>query len=630
MAKQGRGAKREKVKKVVRKSDGVLPTKKVAQKKKVARRKVAKDIGDSGFSKPSSDLIRAYPVLEEFLKVDWKNVPLRQAYGVYALCLYANLYDYLEVAGQGLIDGPDDKDCDIVYIDLDSGIAFVVQTTISDAWSKSTASTNKADDILTAVSWLLKRDVEKIPAIIRPKAAELQDLMKEGRLRQLHLLYVHNSQESASVRDSLATVAESVGSLIQDGNVSVVVREIGLTLLQQLFNSLTKQIVVTKKQTFPVYEALTERGSGWSAIQTTISGSQLHDLYVEYGEELFSANIKGFLDLLNRKTSINRRILETVIQSPERFWAYNNGVTILSSRVVYRNGAIEAKGVSVINGAQTTGVLGRAPRESASRCRVPCRFITCSNPEVVDEIVANNNTQNEIKAFDIRSNDVVQKRLQGEFQKTGITYVHRRQGAQRLDGAAIQAEALAPFLAAFHGRFQTAFRSRKAIFEDRSIYEGVFPLQITAGHCLLVEALSVAVNNHKLGLIGRHRSESLTERQADLHEFMQYSTAKLFVVSLIGELAAQILDRPLPDRFSWAVAPEYINPSWRETLVGRWIPLVESVVPLVVGSIDGDKREVVRSHSKLTEIARKVGFQIESLKSLYDSAMSPIRDISDV
>ena len=195
------------------------------------------------------------------------------------------------------------------------------------------------------------------------------------------------------------------------------------------------------------------------------------------------ANIRGFLDMLSRRTSVNRGILETVTKEPSSFWAFNNGITILTKSITKQAGATVAGGVSVINGAQTTGVLGRAPREQAAACRVPCRFVKCNDPDMVDEVIENNNTQNAIKAFDIRSNDPVQRRLFTEFASVNIVYLHRRQGAKRLSVSAIQAEALAPFLAGFHGKFQIAIRQRRTIFEDRSTYDEVFPKQLSAAIC---------------------------------------------------------------------------------------------------------------------------------------------------
>lgn len=579
-------------------------------------------------TKPPSSVLATYPVLADFFDYDWKNVPLRHAFGAYALCLYANLPDYVEVATESLTEGGDDKDCDLCLIDGEAGDAFVVQSSVADEWGKSTASTNKADDLLTALSWLLKQPYTSIPTSIRAKARDLQEQLASKQIKNLHLLFVHNFKESADVVQALSTVANSAKTLIGDPSVTVTAAEIGLGNLQHLYNSLTKQIVVEKKVTFAVRGVLEESGEEWSAIQTTIDGAILHDLWKDHKQDLFSANIRGFLDMLSRKTSINRGILDTVVRLPKQFWAFNNGVTILTKGFVYRDGAVIATGVSVINGAQTTGVLGNAPREQAAACRVPCRFIKCTQPDLVNEIIENNNTQNAIKAFDIRSNDPVQRRLQTEFAAGQITYLHRRQGAQRLGESAIQAETLAPVLAAFHGKFQIAIRQRRTIFEDRSTYGDVFPPQVSARHVLLVQSLSVALNNYKLDLVAGAKQTELDEQDQAIHDFLQFSTSKLFVVGVIGRIASAIIGHPLSDLFAWKVREDYFNDRWRTTLVSRWKLLIGSLVPAIVLFIDGDVKDAVRSSHELEETARKVGLHVKSLKHQLDAVMSPIRDIS--
>jgi hypothetical protein len=581
-------------------------------------------------TKPPKTIMSAFPVLGDFFDYDWKNIPLRHAYGVYALCLYANLPDFTEVATESLTEGGDDKDCDLCLIDSEAGDAFIVEATVGDEWNKASASTNKADDLLTALSWLLKKPYKAIPPTIRPKAIELQEALARKEIKHLHLLFVHNCRESTDAADALATVAASGKTLIGDPAVTVAALEIGLPLLQHFYNSLTKQIVVEKKITFAVNGILEEKGEGWAAVQTTIDGSILHDLWKEYKDDLFSANIRGFLDMLRRKTSVNRGILYTVTRVPNRFWAFNNGVTILTKGFTTNDHAVVARGVSVINGAQTTGVLGNAPRDQSASCRVPCRFIKCRDTELIDEIIQNNNTQNAIKAFDIRSNDPIQRRLQTEFAAAEIVYLHRRQGAQRLGESAIQAETLAPFLAAFHGSFQIAIRQRRTIFEDRSTYGEVFPPQISANHVLLVQALSVALNKYKLELVAGEKQESLNDPEKAVHEFLQFSTSKLFVIALIGRIASQIAGEALPDLFAWKAATSYFNANWRDVLVNRWQPLVESLVPIMVSQIEGDAKDVVRSNQELDKIARRVSFQVQSLRSQYDSVMSPIRDVTTV
>ena len=122
---------------------------------------------------------------------------------------------------------------------------------------------------------------------------------------------------------------------------------------------------------------------------------------------------------------------------PSRFWAYNNGVTILTRRITTSRGKLTAQGASVINGAQTTGVLGKAPR-NRGRGRVPCRFIESNDAKLVEQVIDFNNTQNAIKSFDFRSNDPSQRRLAAQFKPYGITYLHRRQGASRLPQGTIK------------------------------------------------------------------------------------------------------------------------------------------------------------------------------------------------
>lgn len=592
------------------------------------RRKVLEEA--QPLTKPASKILAAFPVLDDFFTIDWRNIPLRHAYGVYALCLYANLPDYTEVASESITEGSDDKDCDLCLIDSQTGDAFIAQVTIGDEWNKKAASTNKADDLLTALSWLMTKPYKRIPPALRPKAIELQEALARKEIDHLHLLYVHNCQQSTAVEEALATVAVAGKTLVGDAAIAVSALEIGLPKLQHLYSSLTKQIVVEKKITFHVHGTLKESGDGWEAVQTSIEGSILHDLWKEHKDDLFSANIRGFLDMLSRRTSVNRGILDTVTRVPKRFWAFNNGVTILTKGFECKDQTVVATGVSVINGDQTTGVLGNAPREQAAACRVPCRFIKCGNADVVNEIIENNNTQNAIKAFDIRSNDVVQRRLQTEFAAAKILYLHRRQGAQRLSASAIQAEALAPFLAAFHGRFQIAIRQRRTIFEDRSTYGDVFPTQISASHVLLVQSLSVALNNYKLKLVTGEKESALNEPETALLEFLKFSTAKLFIIGIIGRIASQIAGQPIPDLFAWSVKAPYLKENWRTTLVTRWEPFVESLVPVIVLHVDNNAKDVVRSTEYLEKIAKKVGFQLQSLKSQYDSVMSPIRDVCSV
>ena len=73
------------------------------------------------------------------------------------------------------------------------------------------------------------------------------------------------------------------------------------------------------------------------------------------------------------------------------------------------------RGLSIVNGAQTTGSIANAADELAETLRVPIRFVKPQNEDVIENIVRYNNSQNKIEAADYRSGDNIQQRLREEF-----------------------------------------------------------------------------------------------------------------------------------------------------------------------------------------------------------------------
>lgn len=526
-----------------------------------------------------------------------------------------------------MTEGSNDKDADLCHIDSDGDRAFVCQSYLSDDWNKQEAPSNKADDLLTALSWLRKGDLEEIPARLRTKARDLQAALSAGEISTVYLLYIHNCRESSNVQSALATVAQAAKVLL-GGNVSVTARELGLPSIQRSYDSLTKQIAVDERIRFVITRNFQLSGKRWKAVATTISGEILHNLWVKHGDDLFSANIRGFLDMLNRKSSINRGILDTIEQHPDRFWAYNNGVTILTKKIAIRGKYLTATGISVINGAQTTGVLGNASAPHVQNVQVPCRFIQCNDSEIIEDIIAYNNTQNSVKSFDYRSNDPIQNSLRDQFKSYGISYLHRRSGATKTTIDLIQAETFSPYLAAFHGNFQVATRQRRSIFEDRNIYLSVYKSDVTAEHVYLVQSLADALSMMKQEYKAKMTTETANEVEKKLYDLLKHSTSKQFVVAMVGKLGQQVLNKPISNLFSWKTAKTNVKPD-RKAMVARWRPVLDCIIPLVAKEAQPDTYETVRSSTRLDEIAKRLAFDLESLRTHYDSSMSAIRDASE-
>lgn len=143
---------------------------------------------------------------------------------------------------------------------------------------------------------------------------------------------------------------------------------------------------------------------------SVIPGAILADWYEEYGSRLLEMNVRSYLQA---KGKINRGILDTLTNEPERFLAYNNGITIVAEEVELQDGQeliTKIIGLQVVNGGQTTASIHRARKEKkadlssvfvlAKITRVPHDQFE----EIVPEISKLSNTQNKVNDVDLRAN----------------------------------------------------------------------------------------------------------------------------------------------------------------------------------------------------------------------------------
>ncbi|MED7950714.1 AIPR family protein [Streptomyces sp. BE303] len=151
-----------------------------------------------------------------------------------------------------------------------------------------------------------------------------------------------------------------------------------------------------------------------SVTLAVIPGQRLAALYGEYGTRLLELNVRSFLQA---RGSVNRGIRETLLNSPGRFLAYNNGITATASQVDFAcgpdgrpTGISRVHGLQVVNGGQTTASLHYASsRDKADLSHVMVQMkLTEVSPERLSEIVPMiseySNTQNRVTLVDFSSN----------------------------------------------------------------------------------------------------------------------------------------------------------------------------------------------------------------------------------
>ena len=154
--------------------------------------------------------------------------------------------------------------------------------------------------------------------------------------------------------------------------------------------------------------------SDYTAYLVILSGDMIYRLYDDYGSRLLELNVRSFLQARGK---VNKGIRETLSDEPERFMAYNNGLSMTVDElttVVLPDGrpAIKsARGLQVVNGGQTTVSIHRAKKRDGvdiSSVFVPAK-ITIVQEETLDQLVSRisryANTQNVIQMADFSAND---------------------------------------------------------------------------------------------------------------------------------------------------------------------------------------------------------------------------------
>lgn len=157
-------------------------------------------------------------------------------------------------------------------------------------------------------------------------------------------------------------------------------------------------------------------GSGhedYSAFLTVIPGRVLGEIYDVYGPRLLELNVRSFLQA---KGAVNRGIRDTLVNQPDRFLAYNNGIAATASRVDVvalpegGRGITRIHDLQIVNGGQTTASVHRALRGGVDLDDVDIQAkITVIDPSRLDEIVPlisrYANSQNKVSEADLTAND---------------------------------------------------------------------------------------------------------------------------------------------------------------------------------------------------------------------------------
>lgn len=351
---------------------------------------------------------------------------LSRALAAYAVVSLGN-YEPSDVCSN-ITDEYNDNGIDLIYVDVDSKIMWVVQSKFVENGNKS-IDLGDTHKFVQGIKDICNADYSRFGE----KTKRLQTIIDTALEDANYRIYVVIATTGSSISaDSFAVI----NPYIQENNEAS-------DLMEFIdFNLAKGHEILRKGPSVSISKQLHIKNWGkiespYKSIYGIVDATEISELWADYGTKLFSKNIRHFLG----NTESNNAMKETLENTPELFKYFNNGVSILCQsykKTAYGGnntdlGIFECNGIQIVNGAQTVGTIGEFYKDSSEEnhvAEVLVKIISLEGTpaEFSEKQTIANNTQNKIDKKDFISLSPIQQNLKNELRLDGITY-HIKRGA---------------------------------------------------------------------------------------------------------------------------------------------------------------------------------------------------------
>ncbi|MFD5260877.1 AIPR family protein [Bacillus wiedmannii] len=232
---------------------------------------------------------------------------------------------------------------------------------------------------------------------------------------------------------------------------------------------------IDKANNFLEYESAENYG-----IQVNLSSNSLIQMYNKFKDKgLFDMNIRKFVPNRLVDTGIKR----TLDSDRDNFWFYNNGLIIACEYFEVDGNTIKLENFSIVNGGQTTNLLGKYKGSNSQEFFIPCKIVRKKNENSSEEemssfftdIAEKTNSQKPIKASDLKSNTPEMTSLRRLLNGYNIDFQIKRGERARSNMIRIKNEEFGQLILAFiYQKPGTARSNKKSLFENNNTYASVF------------------------------------------------------------------------------------------------------------------------------------------------------------
>lgn len=291
-------------------------------------------------------------------------------------------------AADAIVDGANDLGIDAYLpVDFSDNKIRLFQSKYGTSHSMEAIAKFKED-----VKQLLKRDVTKM----RPELAHLVTKIRDKNLK-VECCYV-TDQEVEYENEKYFEIID--------------IEEI----IQRLWGRIKKP-AAGKKSAIKLEKMLGHENT----ILGILKLRELTDFISKNRDYVFESNIRQWMQF---KTTVNKGIRETLQNVPDKFFYYNNGITIVVSNFEeIGNNSILLHAPQIVNGAQTSNsIVDRAKRTHNLDGSITVTIIRADDEEDQNNITKYRNSQNSVRGKDLVSLMDFHKSIKSQLQNSGYFY----------------------------------------------------------------------------------------------------------------------------------------------------------------------------------------------------------------
>lgn len=294
------------------------------------------------------------------------------------------------------------------YDSVDKSLTLIAAI-YNDSDSEVTLSKSEATKLFTKVENLMKEVFDNLLNKKFDMSTNQYDFINE---------FSNKKDDITKIKILIITdsVVSKMISKLENGNLNGLPVEYGIWDINRFYNVIgtgdyKENLEVDFKKYalkgIPLLYANNE-GCEYKSYLGVIPAEVLANVYDEYGSRLLEGNVRSFLSV---RGGVNKNIRRSILNEPEMFFAYNNGISATATNIELQyDGSIaylvKAKDFQIVNGGQTTASLSTAKfkdKADLSKIYVQMKLTEVEGEDavkIIPQISRCSNSQNKVNEAD--------------------------------------------------------------------------------------------------------------------------------------------------------------------------------------------------------------------------------------